>query len=246
MKRLPSIRFLPALLALVCAASAAQAQTTHTVSVNGFSFTPAALTIDVGDTVLWVWGGFDFHDVQSGVGGIPDGIFSSGVPVLPPNTFSVTFDQTFLDANPVPAQLYPYYCSIHEVLGMSGTIKVETPPVATIRNGTGSNPVSFLNVSGPTIGGTWDTTIDIVTPGAVASVVVVVGTGPATIPTPFGELLIDLSAPFLVPPNVAVGVHSINIPNSCSLFGLTVFTQGVTFKPGDIRFVNALDLTFGS
>ena len=42
------------LLALLLCASGASAQTTHTVVVRSFTFTPAALTIEAGDTVQWV------------------------------------------------------------------------------------------------------------------------------------------------------------------------------------------------
>jgi plastocyanin len=38
----------------VLAATAAQAQTTHTVTIKNFAFSPADLTIAAGDTVTWV------------------------------------------------------------------------------------------------------------------------------------------------------------------------------------------------
>ena len=81
-------------------AGRAQAQTTHFVDANSITFDPADLCIDVGDTVQWDWV-TGVHNVESGVGGIPDGNFSSGAPVSPPESFSVTFDQAFLDANPM-------------------------------------------------------------------------------------------------------------------------------------------------
>ncbi len=101
------------------------AQTTHTVNLSGGRFTPANLTIDMGDTVRWVWVS-GFHDVESGTSGsgIGDGKFSSGSPVFPPSTFEKVFDQEFLNANPIPDNVYPYYCSVHFFSGMTGTIKV--------------------------------------------------------------------------------------------------------------------------
>ena len=42
------------LLALLLVASGVSAQTTHTVTVSNFSFSPAALTVEAGDTVRWV------------------------------------------------------------------------------------------------------------------------------------------------------------------------------------------------
>ena len=70
---------LSGLAAVVCA------QTTHMVTLSGASFSPADLTIDVGDTVRWVWVS-EFHDVESGTSGAPvgDGKFTSGNPVSPP------------------------------------------------------------------------------------------------------------------------------------------------------------------
>ncbi len=105
--------------AVVCA------QTTHTVNLAGMSFSPAHSTIDVGDTVRWVWLA-GIHDVESGTSGanIGDGKFSAGDPVFAPHTFQVVFDRTFLDANPMPNNVYPYYCSVHFGFGMTGTITV--------------------------------------------------------------------------------------------------------------------------
>ena len=59
----------------------------------------------VGDTVLWDWQG-GLHNVESGVGGVPDGNFSSGAPVASQSTtFEVTFDADFLAANPMPRSI---------------------------------------------------------------------------------------------------------------------------------------------
>lgn len=112
--------------AILSSGSVGVAQTTHQVNLSGFSFTPQHRTIVVGDTVRWVW--MDgVHDVESGTTGadIGDGNFSSGSPVLSPNTFEFVFDQAFLDANPIAGDVYPYYCSVHFLLGMTGTITVE-------------------------------------------------------------------------------------------------------------------------
>lgn len=110
---------------------------THTVIVGGPEigddvFTPPALTIAVGDTVLWDWDG-GLHDVESGVDLVHDGNFDSGAPVSDTaTTFEVTFDQAFLDANFMPDNEYPYYCSIHFGIGMIGTITVVNPPIPTV------------------------------------------------------------------------------------------------------------------
>ena len=113
------------LAVLLSLTSLTTAQTTHTVTLSGAAFSPSTLDVQVGDTVLWQWVSGN-HNVESGVGGVPDGIFSSGVPVLPPATFSVTFDQAFLNANPVAGDSYDYYCSVHVGFGMSGVVNVQT------------------------------------------------------------------------------------------------------------------------
>ncbi|MCH8148886.1 MAG: hypothetical protein IH987_13050, partial [Planctomycetes bacterium] len=104
------------------------AQTTHNVELDGIEFVEADITIDVGDTVQWEWVS-GFHNVESGVidglFGNPDGNFRSGDPTLVVGTtFDRLFDQTFLDANVMPGDVYPYYCFVHTNVGMAGTITV--------------------------------------------------------------------------------------------------------------------------
>ena len=65
-----------AALPMVGVAATAQAQTTHTVAIRGFAFEPADLTINAGDTVIWVneddaphtatGGGFDTGALNKG------------------------------------------------------------------------------------------------------------------------------------------------------------------------------------
>jgi len=112
-------------------AGAAQAQTTHDVDLSGFSFVPANITIDAGDTVHWIWVSGS-HNVESGVivagAGVPDGNFISGAPTaVAGTTFDVTFDQAFLATNPMPGNVYPYYCVVHAAVNMAGTITVVEP-----------------------------------------------------------------------------------------------------------------------
>ncbi|TVQ53062.1 MAG: hypothetical protein EA377_08935 [Phycisphaerales bacterium] len=117
-------------IALSATVAAVNAETVHDVQVGpGFSFTPAQITIEAGDTVRWTWAGGE-HNVVSGVDGNPDGNFSSGPPVDAPGlTFEVTFDQQFLDDNPMPDNIYPYYCEPHLIFGMVGDVTVEVPDI---------------------------------------------------------------------------------------------------------------------
>jgi plastocyanin len=117
-----------AVLALGLLGSPASAQTTHTVLLESISFAPDSLTIAEGDTVNWVWN-LGFHNVESGSAGIHDGIFRSGDPVSPPNSFAVTFDAAFLSMNPQPGNVYNYYCMVHQAFGQEGTITVISGPV---------------------------------------------------------------------------------------------------------------------
>jgi glucose/arabinose dehydrogenase/plastocyanin len=101
------------------------------VSVGpGFDFIPADMSIEVGDTVHWFWAG-GTHNVESGVGGVHDGNFRSGDPTSSTSTtFDVTFDEAFLAAQPMPGSVYPYYCVVHQGLGMIGSVTVEPDPCA--------------------------------------------------------------------------------------------------------------------
>jgi plastocyanin len=89
-------------------------QTTHDVTVANFSFTPAALTITIGDTVRWT-NVLGTHNVVA-----DDNSFTSG-PVAPaPWEYIHVF--TTAGSN-------PYYCSLHGGpggVGMSGVITVQT------------------------------------------------------------------------------------------------------------------------
>ncbi|MEM7261596.1 MAG: plastocyanin/azurin family copper-binding protein [Planctomycetota bacterium] len=94
---------------------------TVVISVGpGLSFSPSNTTIELGDTVQWVWNG-DGHNVV-GPG------FDSGTPVDAPFQFEVTFDQAFIDANTVPGHVYNYVCEPHEFFGMTASLTVNVPP----------------------------------------------------------------------------------------------------------------------
>jgi uncharacterized protein (TIGR03118 family) len=99
---------------------------THTVMVGdggALTFAPADLTIQVGDTVRWVWGSSG-HSVVSGTNGNADNQFCSpsntGCDNPPLSSRGTTYEHTFTQAGTVP-----YYCSVHFQLGMTGTITVQ-------------------------------------------------------------------------------------------------------------------------
>ena len=99
---------------------------THTVMVGeggSLVFTPADLTINVGDTVRWVWRSSG-HSVVSGTDGNADNQFCSpsntGCDNPPLSSNGFTFEHTFTQPG-----TFPYYCSVHFSLGMTGTITVQ-------------------------------------------------------------------------------------------------------------------------
>lgn len=136
--------------AIVIAAAATSAfAANHDVTVSNFSFSPADITIDTGDTVTWTWAG-GFHNVESGVGGTHDGNFRSGDPTSTVGTmFSVTFDQAFLNAHPMANNEYPYYCAIHFGGGMVGSVTVNPaqPACPADLTGAGDMPDGMVDVS---------------------------------------------------------------------------------------------------
>lgn len=100
----------------------------QTVTVNvaaggGFSFDPKTVTIKVGDTVKWVWGGGG-HNVVSGSNATADNKFCS------PNDMNCsaaalsnagdTYSHKFTAAGS-----FPYFCRPHAGAGMTGTITVQ-------------------------------------------------------------------------------------------------------------------------
>jgi len=191
------------------------AQNTHTVQVapSGFSFEPQDLNINVGDTVLWVWNGAAAHNVNS-----DDGAFFSGLPTVAPNTFSVTFDNTFLAANPVAGDFYGYHCQPHQLFGMVGSIQVLPARVLTSTLAAGS--VGDITVTGATPGN---------------SVIIAYSfTGTGTIPIIYGSLA--LSPPInRLPPRIADPSGSVRISVSVpiGMAGTTVhFHAAEIFGPG--------------
>jgi plastocyanin len=86
-------------------------------------FSPANVTINVGDQVIWTWAS-TFHSTTSGTNGIagddngvPGGLWNSGVIISTPHGFTNTFNA---------AGNYSYFCSVHYTTGMSGMVSVAT------------------------------------------------------------------------------------------------------------------------
>ena len=113
-----AIRLACCAAAVLVAQLAVAATKTVQVGPNGaLVFSPAAVTVDVGDTVEWQWGtGFHSTTRQGGAETWDSGAVPS------PHTFSHTFTHP---------GTYPYVCTVHLYLGMTGTVTVRPTAVTT-------------------------------------------------------------------------------------------------------------------
>ena len=114
---------------------------THFVTVGlggAFTFSPASITIQPGDTVTWNWADDD-HSVTAGSAGNPTGEFDSGVKGIG-FTFSFTFNSV---------GSFPYYCTPHaKCCGMLGTITVSAgTPTPTPTPSFSPSISQLLNIS---------------------------------------------------------------------------------------------------
>ncbi len=89
---------------------------THTVNQVNLTFVPDDLTIEVGDTVEWIWsaGG---HTVTNGVH--PDSADTGTLFDEPLDVLNQTVSFTFMSEGDVP-----YFCRPHFILDMNGIIRV--------------------------------------------------------------------------------------------------------------------------
>lgn len=100
---------------------------THQVLVHyGMRFVPQHITIRQGDTVEWYFISSG-HPIQSGRGGVFDGIFSTTLDrdALPAGTvYRVTFTRRMLRRHPMKRNRYHYFCPPHWQHGMVGSVRV--------------------------------------------------------------------------------------------------------------------------
>ena len=95
------IVFILSILLLVSSANVRAATVHVLVGSGGDNFSPANVSIQVGDTVQWDWVS-GAHSTTSGTSGTPNGIWDSGVKTS--GSFSHTFNT---------AGSFPYYCTPH-------------------------------------------------------------------------------------------------------------------------------------
>lgn len=112
----PRIKFalLVSCLAFIPLLNSSAATIQVRVGAGGLKFTPQDVTIQVGDTVQWVWAR-NGHSTTSGTPGSPNGIWDSGV-----QNKNFVFNHVFSSAG-----TFPYYCSPHGACcGMIGSVTV--------------------------------------------------------------------------------------------------------------------------
>lgn len=117
-----------------CLLTIASHAATVEVTMQDFSFSPSALTVNVGDTVRWTNIGGS-HAAISGANCTADGRWDSGVLEMG-QSFAVTFDEP---------GTFPYFSPSGCTGGMTGTVTVTSPTTSLLsveRAGTGSAEVS--------------------------------------------------------------------------------------------------------
>jgi plastocyanin len=114
---------------------------TQTVTQTEYVFTQMSVTIAVGDTVTWTNNGATAHTSTSDTGVWDSGTMNPGA----------SFSRTFTTPG-----TFPYHCSFHQALGMTGTVTVTgSPPVITssaTASATVNSPFSYAIAAsdGPT------------------------------------------------------------------------------------------------
>jgi plastocyanin len=122
------------------------AQTTHTINTGGFYYNPSSLTIDVGDSVIWINDGGN-HDVNGDISSLTSQPYNNPVTFDSPATNivgAIIFGYKFTVSG-----TYNYDCSVygHAQAGMVGTVIVNPPPTPpTSFNVTFSVDASYITV----------------------------------------------------------------------------------------------------
>ena len=106
------------------------AQTTYTVNTGSYYYTPTTLTINIGDSVIWINDG-GYHDVNGNINSITNQPFNNPVTFDSPAT-SIVGAVIFAYKFSVPGT-YNYDCSVgaHAQAGMVGSVIVNAPSTSS-------------------------------------------------------------------------------------------------------------------
>ena len=149
------------------------------------TFQSNAVTINPGEMVTWHWN-TGFHTTTSGVfADGPNGLWDAPMDAGSPVNFSRTF--------PISG-IYPYYCSVHGALGMTGTVTVGTTScsiagsalvcpntaglsyTATIAPSGGTNTYSWaISGNGTIVGSSTSQTVSVTSTGAGSFTLIMTG-----------------------------------------------------------------------
>ncbi len=103
---------------------------------------------------------------------------------------------------------------------------------AVLALGAGLNPPCVATLAPPVLGGTWTVAVDAsVTPGATGTLLHGREGGTSGLLLAIGELLVDLTTPFVFQTQVVGGgltLHEIPVPHLSELAGLQLTVQGIT------------------
>ena len=107
------------------------AQTTYTINSGSYYYTPDTLTINIGDSVIWINDG-GYHDVNGNINSITGQPFNNPVTFDSPATSTVGA-VIFAYKFSVPGT-YNYDCSVgsHASAGMVGTVIVNPPSTSNL------------------------------------------------------------------------------------------------------------------
>ncbi|MRR09000.1 T9SS type A sorting domain-containing protein [bacterium] len=120
MKRSNPWLAMAAAIILVAVAFDTVSAANHIVTLQTQSFSPASLSISLGDTVVWRNSSTRTHTTTSGTSCAPDGHWNSGS-LAPGDSFVLVLGTT---------GTYPYFCIPHCAMGMTGTLTVTATGVA--------------------------------------------------------------------------------------------------------------------
>ena len=99
----------------------------------------------------------------------------------------------------------------------------------------------------PVLGSTWQADVA-AGPGMSLTVILAYGLPSSPIPSPYGEILVDLTSgrvfQDIATPQAGTSSHSIAIPNDPALIGVAIYTQAVQLG-GPVTLTNAVDLLLG-
>ena len=117
-------------------------------------------------------------------------------------------------------------------------------------NGTDFNPFIFTSNNLPVLGTNWVTQIDGGAIGASGLTFAVAYAAPFAFMTGIGELLVDVSSPWMLTHisggGAGISTHTILLPNDPGLAGIHAYTQGLCNNVGGVAVLtNAIDATLG-